>query len=126
MRTRLRFSLVAVVFLAIVGCHGGGGSDTTVVVQPGTTEPFALTLVNNTSQILTPGPVVANPNTVAFTPLPSINPGSTLVVQIGFLPSSITIGANPAFGNPYPTKTIVLGTDYFQDATGATFIYTGN
>ena len=108
-----------------VGCGHTHGDATVVVTQSGTYEPFTLTLQNNTNQTLLPGPIVAEPYDPNI-PAVQIPPGGTATYSIGFLPSSITVGATGvgAFSSyTYPTTTLYLGIDYFSDASGATFIY---
>ena len=119
-------AFVALFSVLGVGCGHYHNSDyyvTTTAV--GTYEPFTLTLQNNTNQTLLPGPIDAQPYDPNV-PAVQIPPGGSATYSIGFLPSSITVGAQ-GVGNfatyVYPTQTLYLGIDYSTDATGVTFVY---
>jgi hypothetical protein len=121
----LALALVGVLSFFGAGCGHYHHSDYYVTTTAGTYETFSLTLVNNTNQTLLPGPILAAPYDPNV-PAVAIPPGGSAVYSIGFLPSSITVGATGVgtFANyVYPTTTLELGVDYFSDATGATFVY---
>ena len=78
---------------AFTGCgHHHYDSYTVVTVQPGTYEPFTLTLENQTNETLVPGPLDAQPYGINAPPV-QIPPGGTATISIGYLPSSVTVGA---------------------------------
>jgi hypothetical protein len=127
---RCRLALVACLAFASLlgaGCGHSHESDTTTVVtvSSGTYEPFTLTVENDTTMTLLPGPIVADPYDPDI-PTVALAPGESATYSIGFLPSSITVGATGvgAFSSyVYPTRTLDLGFDYSAYASGATFIY---
>lgn len=122
--------LVALALFAALSIFGSGcghnhDSGYYVSTGPGTYEPFTITLVNHTNMTLLPGPLMAQPYDTSI-PASAIDPGGSATYAIGYLPSSITVGAagEGAYSSyVYPTTTLYLGIDYFSDATGATFYY---
>jgi len=126
MKKLIAFALFALLAVGGAGCGHYHHSDYYVTTtSAGTYETFNLTLVNNSNQTLLPGPIVAEPYDPNV-PTVDIPPGGSAVYSIGFLPSSITVGATGVGSNSnftYPTQTLTLGVDYFTDANGVTFTY---
>jgi hypothetical protein len=126
MRTKIATLIVfSCLSLFGVGCGDHGSSYYVVSTQPGTYEAFTLTLQNNTNMTLLPGPITADPYVPAIN-APDIAPGGVETISIGFLPSSITVGATGvgAFSTfVYPATTLSLGVDYSDTAAGVTFVY---
>lgn len=126
-------SIAVLAFVAlsalVTGCGHSHGSDyggTTVVhVSAGTYEPFTLTVQNDTNMTLLPGPIVAAPYD-SNVPTIALAPGESATYSIGYLPSSITVGATGVgtFSSyTYPEQTLDLGVDYGTDSSGVTFVY---
>ncbi len=126
-RTKLALLALLIAFTLVgTGCgRRRAGVAVTTTTVGGTYGTFNLTLQNNRNQTLLPGPIVAEPYDPNI-PAVQIPPGGSATYSIGFLPTSITVGATGvgSFSTyVYPTETLFLGVDYFGDATGVTFIY---
>lgn len=87
--------------------------------------PFTLTLVNDSSDDLIPGPIVAQPGSLLLTDLPTVPPGRSLDVAIGYVPSTITISAIATDGATYVYPTVLLqeGIDFSFDASGVVYVF---
>lgn len=121
------FAIVALTMTLLVGC-GHSSSGTVFVAGTGSvagrSQPFDLLLVNQTNQSLVTGPIDAPPFSLN-PPTLVLAPGASAVIQIGYLPSSLTVGATAVGASTfvYTPQTLFLGVDYFPESTGATFIY---
>ncbi len=109
--------------LAILhGCRGSAGTNSAALVavpQAGNVQQWDLMISNNTQWPLSLLPV----NGSLYVPI--IPPGTSVTVQIGFLPYSVTVYAETLNTPPfvYPVRVLTLGVDYSHWSSGASIGY---